>query len=66
MIDLKQEIIDTESRRDACKAALRQAERSFSKEAIEHYRKSLTKLNKELQCLRKNYITSSQTLPTVD
>lgn len=66
MNDLKQEIIDTEARRDACKAALRQAERSFSKEHIEHYREALTKLNKELQCLRKNYLTSHQTLPTVD
>ena len=63
MIDLQQEIIDTEARRDACYAALKQAERSFSKEAIEYYRKALIKLNKELQCLRKNYITSSQTLP---
>lgn len=63
MNDLHQEIIDTEARRDACKAALKQAERSFSKEAIEHYRKALIKLNKELQCLRKNYIASSQTLP---
>jgi hypothetical protein len=62
MDSMQQEIIDTEARRDACYAALKQAEKSFSKEAIEHYRKALIKLNKELQLL-KNHLTSYKDLP---